>query len=102
MDRFTYPDEQSIVPAAHVGIKVPSSSSAVTFPVDFAQSKRAYNLLGHFGFRYSLCEQVNRLKQEVAVALFDRLANAFEQSHAFVGHRGVPFVVGSLLPTTRG
>jgi hypothetical protein len=58
--------------------------------------------LGHFGFHHTLREQVDGLTQEVAVALFDRLANAIEQSHAVVGHRGVPFVVGSLLPTTRG
>jgi hypothetical protein len=58
--------------------------------------------LGHLGFHDPLSQQVHGLAQEVAVALFYRLANAIEQSHAFVGHRGVPFVVGFSLPTTRG
>ena len=58
--------------------------------------------LGHFGFHDALREQMHSLTQEVAVTLFDRLANAIEQSHAVVGHRGVPFVVGFSLPTTRG
>jgi hypothetical protein len=49
---------------------------------------------GHFGFHHALGKQVHGLTQEVSVALFDRLANALEQSHAVVGHRGVPFVVG--------
>jgi hypothetical protein len=57
---------------------------------------------GYFGFHHALREQVDGLAQEVAVAFFDRLANAIEQSHAVVGHRGVPFVVGFSVPTTRG
>ncbi len=58
--------------------------------------------LGDLGFHDRLGQHPQALPQEIHVPITDRLAYRLEQRHPVLGHRVLLFVVGSLLPTTRG
>jgi hypothetical protein len=74
-----------------VAVAAGQSSLRVSFAMGHAGD------LGDLRFHHRLGEHPQAFSQEVHVPVTDRLAYRLEQRHSVLGHRVLPFVVGSLL-----